>query len=128
MLRFVVRRLAAGLVLIVVLSSLAYLLLDRPMQKRFQSDARFQATMLLLQERIPRSTAVYLESAGRFDARAETAREARGAAGGVHDEPGSDRVAMQERERPSFLAHHLLHAHLAQQKVNSADEPRSVFE
>lgn len=35
------------------LLSLAYLLLDRPMQKRFLSDPRFQATVLLLQERIP---------------------------------------------------------------------------
>jgi cyclic beta-1,2-glucan synthetase len=50
--------------------SLAYLLLDRPMQKRFQTDPRFQATMLLLQERIPRQTAFYLETAGRFDVRA----------------------------------------------------------
>ncbi len=33
--------------------SLAYLLLDRPMQKRFQSDPLFQATMLLLQEKVP---------------------------------------------------------------------------
>ncbi len=38
------------------LLSLAYLLLDRPMQKRFESDPSFQATMLLLQERIPRTT------------------------------------------------------------------------
>jgi cyclic beta-1,2-glucan synthetase len=53
-----------------VLLSLAHLLLDRPMQKRFQADVRFQATMLLLQERVPRSSAFYLESAGRFDARA----------------------------------------------------------
>lgn len=35
------------------LLSLAYLLLDRPMQQRFLSDPRFQATVLLLQERIP---------------------------------------------------------------------------
>jgi len=35
------------------LLSLAYLLLDRPMQKRFNSDPLFQATMLLLQERVP---------------------------------------------------------------------------
>src|ERR1043166_9037097 len=53
-----------------VLLSLAHLLLDRPMQKRFQTDARFQATLLLLQERIPRASAFYLESAGRFDVRA----------------------------------------------------------
>jgi cyclic beta-1,2-glucan synthetase len=38
------------------LLSLAYLLLDRPMQKRFESDPSFQATTLLLQERIPRTT------------------------------------------------------------------------
>ena len=31
-----------------------YLLLDRPMQQRFESDPMFQATMLLLQERIPK--------------------------------------------------------------------------
>ena len=38
------------------LLSLAYLLLDRPMQKRFTSDPLFQATLLLLQERIPKET------------------------------------------------------------------------
>ncbi len=42
--------------------SLAYLLLNRPMQKRFQSDPAFQATLLLLQERIPRTTAFYSHS------------------------------------------------------------------
>ena len=40
------------------LLSLAYLLLDRPMQKRFESDRSFQATLLLLQERIPKNTIV----------------------------------------------------------------------
>lgn len=39
--------------------SLAYLLLDRPMQKRFESDPLVQATTLLLQERIPKTTAFY---------------------------------------------------------------------
>ena len=38
------------------LLSCAYLLLARPMQKRFESDPLFQATLLLLQERIPRAT------------------------------------------------------------------------
>jgi len=41
------------------LLSLAYLLLDRPMQKRFESDPLVQATTLLLQERIPKATAFY---------------------------------------------------------------------
>jgi hypothetical protein len=38
--------------------SLAYLIMDRPMQKRFESDPLFQATMLLLQERMPRNVLV----------------------------------------------------------------------
>ena len=45
------------------LLSLAYLLLDRPMQRRFESDPLFQATMLLLQERIPKATAFYSHTA-----------------------------------------------------------------
>ncbi|MBU4316588.1 MAG: cyclic beta 1-2 glucan synthetase [Proteobacteria bacterium] len=39
--------------------SLAFLLLDRPMQKRFESDPMFQATVLLLQERMPKATDTY---------------------------------------------------------------------
>jgi cyclic beta-1,2-glucan synthetase len=41
------------------LLSLAHLLLDRPMQKRFESVPMFQATRLLLQERIPKAVASY---------------------------------------------------------------------
>ncbi|MEZ0471612.1 GH36-type glycosyl hydrolase domain-containing protein [Luteimonas salinilitoris] len=37
------------------LLALDYLLRDQPMQKRFVADAEFQATLLLLQERIPRT-------------------------------------------------------------------------
>ena len=37
------------------LLSLAYFLLDKPMQKRFEAEAEFQASLLLLQERIPKS-------------------------------------------------------------------------
>ncbi len=51
------------------LLSLSHLLLDRPMQKRFESDPQFQATMLLLQERIPRATGFYLETPGIADVR-----------------------------------------------------------
>ena len=39
--------------------SLTYLLLNRPMQKRFESDPQFQAMELLLQERIPQVIPVY---------------------------------------------------------------------
>lgn len=44
--------------------SLAYVLLNRPMQKRFESDPLFQATLLLLQERIPRATASFSHISG----------------------------------------------------------------
>ena len=45
------------------LLALAYLLLDRPMQRRFMANPLFQATMLLLQERIPKSSAFHEQSA-----------------------------------------------------------------
>ncbi len=41
------------------LLSLAHVLLDRPMQQRFESVPMFQATRLLLQERIPKAVASY---------------------------------------------------------------------
>ncbi len=41
------------------LLAFAHLLLERPMQKRFGSDPLFQATTLLLQERVPRAMATY---------------------------------------------------------------------
>ena len=42
-----------------ILLSLAHLLLARPMQKRFESDPLFKATLLLLQERVPKAAAVH---------------------------------------------------------------------
>jgi hypothetical protein len=48
--------------------SLASLLLDRRMQKRFESEPLFQATMLLLQERIPKATAFYIHASELSDA------------------------------------------------------------
>jgi len=42
-----------------ILLSLTSLLLNRPMQRRFESDLSFQAIMLLLQERVPKATAFY---------------------------------------------------------------------
>ncbi len=41
------------------LLSLAYVLLDRPMQRRFVTDPILQATMMLLQEKMPRNTPFY---------------------------------------------------------------------
>src|SRR5665648_147601 len=53
------------------LLSLDSLLLDRPMQKRFESDPLFQATTLLLQERIPKATASYSRTAELSGLRAD---------------------------------------------------------
>ncbi|MES2046872.1 MAG: glucoamylase family protein, partial [Pseudomonadota bacterium] len=49
--------------------SLAYFLLDRPMQKRFESDPLFQATMQLLHERVPKATATYSNTTDLADIR-----------------------------------------------------------
>ncbi|MBN2439008.1 MAG: cyclic beta 1-2 glucan synthetase, partial [Deltaproteobacteria bacterium] len=49
--------------------SLACVLLDRPMQKRFESEPMFRATLLLLQERIPRATAFHAHTAELSDRR-----------------------------------------------------------
>ena len=49
------------------LLSLAYLILNRPMQKRFESDPLFEATILLLQERIPRTTLFHSHTSGLSD-------------------------------------------------------------
>ena len=46
-----------------ILLSLSYVLLERPMQKRFESDPLFKATLLLLQERIPKTAALYSQPA-----------------------------------------------------------------
>ncbi len=51
------------------LLSLSYLLLDRPMQRRFESEPAFQATLLLLQERIPKATALFSHIAQLSDIR-----------------------------------------------------------
>jgi cyclic beta-1,2-glucan synthetase len=39
--------------------SLAYVLLEKPMQRRFETEPQFQATLLLLQERIPKATSYF---------------------------------------------------------------------
>jgi cyclic beta-1,2-glucan synthetase len=57
--------------------SLASLLLDRPMQKRFESNPLFQATILLLQERIPKATAFYSHTAEPSDLHVATDSEER---------------------------------------------------
>ncbi|PTN36335.1 glucoamylase family protein [Desulfonatronum sp. SC1] len=41
------------------LLALTHLLLDQPMQKRFEANPMFQATVLLLQERLPKATAYH---------------------------------------------------------------------
>jgi len=51
------------------LLALAHLLLDRPMQRRFASDPLFQATLLLLQERVPRAGLLEASNPQQVDAR-----------------------------------------------------------
>jgi cellobiose phosphorylase len=43
--------------------SIGYVLLNKPMQNRFTAELRFQATLLLLQERIPQSSIFYAHTA-----------------------------------------------------------------
>jgi len=52
------------------LLSFAYVLLGRPMQQRFESDPLFQATLLLLQERVPRATLFHTNATDLPDHRA----------------------------------------------------------
>jgi cellobiose phosphorylase len=54
------------------LLAVAYVLLDRPMQKRFESDPQFQATSLLLQERVPKTATRFLHAAEFPASSAET--------------------------------------------------------
>ncbi len=46
-----------------ILLSLAHVLLDRPMQRRFASDPACKATLLLLQERVPSTAALFSQPA-----------------------------------------------------------------
>ena len=48
--------------------SLGYILFDKPMQQRFENDVQVKATLLLLQERIPRVTTFYSPSVHTGDA------------------------------------------------------------
>lgn len=54
------------------LLALVYLLLGRPMQKRFESEPLFQATLLLLQERIPKAVAFYTSPTELADSHRES--------------------------------------------------------
>lgn len=44
------------------LLALAHLLLNKPMQKRFEADPQFQTALLLLQEQVPKTTGYYTAS------------------------------------------------------------------
>ena len=83
------------------LLSVAHVLLDGRMQARFASDPACQATALLLQERIPRATALYLPPSPAADA--GTARADAGTARPiVHGprHPGAGGPAAVERPVP----------------------------
>jgi cyclic beta-1,2-glucan synthetase len=54
------------------LLSLEYVLLDRPMQRRFEAEELFKATDLLLQERVPRASAPVFPHANEAGARQDS--------------------------------------------------------
>ncbi len=49
------------------LLSIAYVLLNKPMQKRFEAEPQFQATLLLLQEKIPKATSLFAHTTDMAD-------------------------------------------------------------
>ena len=51
----------------------AYILLNKPMQQRFAAELRFQATLMLLQERVPRTTLFYAHTADLLETHSPTA-------------------------------------------------------
>ncbi|MCW3126276.1 MAG: glycosyltransferase [Bacteroidetes bacterium] len=53
------------------LLSLSHLLLGQPMPKRFEEEPQFQATLLLLEERIPKATSFYQHTTDTADAHSE---------------------------------------------------------
>jgi len=73
------------------LLALAYTLLDQPMQRRFEADPALQATLLLLQERIPKRAIIHVrtnednEGGAVFDAVDATVHTALGADTAVPD-------------------------------------------
>ncbi|MGV8960146.1 MAG: GH36-type glycosyl hydrolase domain-containing protein [Stenotrophomonas sp.] len=73
------------------LLALDYLLKQQPMQRRFQSDPHLRATLLLLQERMPRTAVKYLHAAGFPAGVAATAE----AASRVFADPDRSRPAVQ---------------------------------
>jgi cyclic beta-1,2-glucan synthetase len=73
--------------------ALVHLLRDQPMQRRFVADAEFQATLLLLQERIPRTGVFHpheAESSGGRPAPAPVEAQLR-----IFTEPDAERPAVQ---------------------------------
>src|SRR5690606_17499461 len=54
------------------LLSLAYVLLNKPMQHRFVAEPRFRATLLLLQERIPRATVFYAHTTDLIETKTQS--------------------------------------------------------
>jgi cellobiose phosphorylase len=72
------------------LLSLAYALLDKPMQKRFSAELRFKATLLLLQERIPKTTLFYTHTIDLLETR------------GFNDEVQERRISTPDTLQPEI--------------------------
>ncbi|MEJ1095566.1 MULTISPECIES: glucoamylase family protein [unclassified Pseudoxanthomonas] len=77
------------------LLALDHLLREQPMQKRFAADAEFQATLLLLQERIPRAGIFHPHEAGDAGGRRTHAEREGEAPLRLLRDPGVSRAAVQ---------------------------------
>lgn len=75
------------------LLALTSVLLDRPMQRRFEADPALQSTLLLLQERVPNATAPYLQAAQ--SAISDDSGQGQDAGLRVFVDPGRKRPAVQ---------------------------------
>lgn len=71
------------------LLALAYALLDRPMQRRFEADASFRAALLLLQERVPKAIAAVYPHAAEATAARITSTASEGSMRIIKDPAGS---------------------------------------
>jgi cyclic beta-1,2-glucan synthetase len=75
------------------LLSFLYVLLDRPMQRRFESEPLFRAAELLLQERVPKTASVYPHPAEVSESR------------GIHVESGANFRTYNTPQTPSPEVH-----------------------
>ena len=82
------------------LLSLAYLLLDRPMQRRFEADPMLQAADLLLQERVPKASALVFPHVAEAGATRSVSAEEQGTMRVFTDPGGAGSRSPSALQRP----------------------------